>query len=86
MTPHVQCVGRVRIPLAGPYRPTARLFQFPDGRLLWHVRLWEVDRAVPHMVSTSVLVAYARRNGLHALEAEIAQVVHDARPTGGARE
>lgn len=73
-----RAVGSVRLPLAGPYRPLARLFQLPDGRLLWHVRLWEVDRPVPHLLPTWVLLRYARSNGLRALEAEIRTTVADA--------
>jgi hypothetical protein len=69
----------VRLPIAGPYRPVARLFRFPDGRLLWHVRLWEYDRAVPHVVPTAVLRAYARANRLPALEREIDLLLRAAR-------
>ncbi len=61
----------VRIPLAGPYRPRARLFRFPNDRVVWHVRLWEFDRAVPHVVSTAVLYEFARRNRLPTLAADI---------------
>lgn len=68
----------MRLPLAGPYRPRAQLVQYPDGRLLWHVRLWEVDRVVPHEVSTAVLRAFARRNRLPTLEAEIDVLVDRA--------
>jgi hypothetical protein len=64
----------------------ARLFLFPDGRLLWHMRLGEYDRAVPHVVATPVLLAYARRNRLRDLEAEIQQLVHDAVSHRGARD
>jgi hypothetical protein len=74
----------VRLPIAGPYRPVARLYRFPDGRLLWHVRLWEYDRAVPHLVGTPVLRAFARRNGLPALEREVDQLVRSALEDDGA--
>jgi len=84
-TPRVQRIGSVRLPIAGPYRPVARLFRFPNGRLLWHVRLWEYDRAVPHIVSTTTLIAFARRNGLRSLELEIARLVGNAVVEGGAR-
>ena len=63
--------GRLRIPLAGPYRPWARLFCLPDGRLLWTVRLWEVDRPVRRIVSTSTLVTFAHTNRLPVLAARI---------------
>ncbi|MGI0072170.1 MAG: hypothetical protein ACRECT_08935 [Thermoplasmata archaeon] len=67
----VRKIGRLRLPLAGPYRPWARLYLFPDGRLLWTVRLWEHDRAVGHLVRTETLRAFARRNTLPALLREI---------------
>lgn len=69
-------MGEVRLPLAGPYFPRARLYRLPDGRLLWHVRLWEVDRAVAHLVSTHVLRTFAQVNRLPKLEAEIVGLVH----------
>ncbi len=71
-------MGAVRLPLAGPYLPRARLFQLPDGRLLWQLRLWEVDRAVVHLVSTEVLRTFARVNRLPTLEAEVAALVQQA--------
>jgi len=69
--PTVQKIGELRLPLAGPYRPRARLYLFPDGRLLWRVRLWEYDRAVVHLLRTEVLRAFARANGLPRTLAEI---------------
>jgi hypothetical protein len=68
-------VGEVRLPIAGPYRPRARLYRLPDGRLLWCVRLWEHDRAVRHALPTSALRAFARVNGLPRLAAEIEALV-----------
>ncbi|MGB7125030.1 MAG: hypothetical protein WBE40_09295, partial [Thermoplasmata archaeon] len=56
----VRKIGELRLPIAGPYRPRARLYLFPDGRLLWHVRLWEYDRAVSHLVRTETLRAVGR--------------------------
>ena len=76
-------VGELRLPIAGPYRPRARLYRYPDGRLLWLVRLWEVDRAVPHIVSTAVLREFARSNGLARLRAEVDALVD--RATAGDR-
>ncbi len=73
--PAVRRIGEVRLPLAGPYRPRARLYRGPDGRLLWRVRLWEYDRPVRHLLSTSALRAFARANGLTALEAAIDDLV-----------
>jgi hypothetical protein len=69
--PRVRKIGELRLPLAGPYRPRARLYLFPDGRLLWHVRLWEYDRAVSHLVRTDTLRAFARINALRVTLAEI---------------
>lgn len=84
-TRNVRRVGTVRLPIAGPYRPVARLFRFPDGRLLWHLQLWEYDHAVPHIVGTEVLIAFARANRLPALEQEIDRLVRSIREGIGAR-
>lgn len=81
--PRVRKVGELRLPLAGPYRPRARLYQYPDGRLLWLVRLWERDRVVPHLVSTAVLHEFARLNRLVRLRAEVDALVD--RATAGDR-
>ena len=67
----VRCIGELRLPLAGPYRPWARLYLFPDGRLLWRVRLWEGYGPVAHLVRTETLRSFARINGLPALLAEL---------------
>jgi len=67
----VRWIGELRLPLAVPYRPRARLYLYPDGRLLWHVRLWEYDRAVSHLVRTEVLRTFARINALPATLAEV---------------
>ena len=71
-------VGEIRLPLGGPYLPRARLFRLPDGRLLWKVRLWDVDRVVVHVVPTGTLRTFAQINGLPALEAEIVALVEHA--------
>jgi len=81
--PRVRKIGELRLPLAGPYRPRARLYRYPDGRLLWLVRLWENDRAVPHLVSTAVLHEFARVNHLARLRTEIDALVD--RATAGDR-
>lgn len=75
-------VGEVRLPIAGPYRPRAQLYRYPDGRLLWLVRLWDRDRAVPRLVSTATLHEFARVNGLSRLRDEVDALVERAR-TGG---
>jgi hypothetical protein len=69
--PTVRKIGELRLPIAGPYRPRARLYLFPDGRLLWHVRLWEVDRPVAHLFRTETLRTFARGNRLRTTLAEI---------------
>lgn len=79
----VRKVGELRLPIAGPYRPRARLYRYPDGRLLWLVRLWEYDRVVPHLVSTAVLREFARRNGLPRVRADVDSLVE--RATAGGR-
>jgi hypothetical protein len=48
------------------------------------VRLWEYDRAVPHLVGTPTLLSYARRSGLRALEAEIDALVRSVSKGGRA--
>ena len=61
-------IGRVRLPLAGPYAPWATLYELPDGRRVWCVRLWDIDRPVRRCLPTGLLRAYARLNGLGELE------------------
>lgn len=75
----VRHVGELRLPLAGPYAPRARLIRFPDGRLLWRVRLWEVDRAVPHLVTTETLREFARLHDLPGVRRAIDALVETAR-------
>jgi len=77
-TGRVLLIGELRLPIAGPYRPRARLYRYPDGRLLWLVRLWESDRAVPHLVSTAVLREFARVNRLPEVRAEVDALVEAA--------
>jgi hypothetical protein len=75
-------LGAVRLPLAGAYRPWARLVRRPDGRLAWIVRLWQVDRVVVHLVETETLRTFAARAGLGGLALEIEELVAraEARP------
>ena len=79
----VRKVGELRLPIAGPYCPRARLYRYPDGRLLWLVRLWEYDRPVPHLVSTATLREFARVNRLPRVRAEVDALVDQA--TSGER-
>lgn len=71
--PHL--VGAVRLPLAGPYRPWARLYVRPDGTLDWQVRLWEVDRAVVCHLDTEAVREFARVNGLRRLADQVEALV-----------
>ncbi|MGD0249692.1 MAG: hypothetical protein ABSB97_02215 [Thermoplasmata archaeon] len=68
-------IGALRLPIAGPYRPWARLYCLPDGLLTWRVRLWEVDRAIVRCVETEVLRTFARVNRLPVLLDEIETLV-----------
>ena len=77
--PRVRLIGSTRIPLGGPYRPRAILFQYPDGRLYWKVRLIEGDRIVARVYPTYVLREFARLNGLTRLAEEIGELVERAR-------
>jgi len=78
----VRRIGRTRLPLTLTHRPWATLYRFPDGRLLWSVRLWEVDGPVRRLFPTGMLLAYARLNRLGFLEAELDRLT---RAAGGAR-
>jgi hypothetical protein len=77
--PRIEYVGRVRVPIAGPYRPWARLYRLPDGRSVWIVRLWDRHQAVRRIASTSTLLAFARLNQLPALAARIRALVRRGR-------
>jgi hypothetical protein len=81
-TDPLEWFGALRLPIAGPYRPMARLYRTSDGELRWRVRLWETDRVVVRHVDTDVLRTFARVNGLRALADEIEAVVADARRRG----
>jgi hypothetical protein len=74
----VRKIGELRLPIAGPYRPRARLYQYPDGRLVWLVRLWDRDRAVSRLVSTATLREFARLNRLARVRAEVDALVERA--------
>lgn len=78
-TPRAERPGTVRLPIAGPYRPVARLYRSSDGELRWRVRLWEADRPVERTFETDVLRTFARVNGLRDLEDRIEHAVARAR-------
>jgi hypothetical protein len=71
----VRRVGQLRVPLTLTCRPVANLYVLPDGRRLWTVRLWSIDRPVTRVVRTEVLRDYARRNRLRAMEHEIDELL-----------
>ncbi|MGI0129026.1 MAG: hypothetical protein ACREEC_02555 [Thermoplasmata archaeon] len=64
-------LGRLRLPIAGPYRPWATAYRLPDDRVVWCVRLWSVDRPVVHCVPTSTLRSFCRANRLSAIADEV---------------
>ena len=72
--PRPRSLGRLRLPISLTVRPWATLFEMPDGRRLWCVRLWDEDRAVRRCFSTGYLIAFARLNGLGALRLEIEEI------------
>jgi hypothetical protein len=59
------------LPIAGPYRPWARLYRLPDGRLGWTVRLWDTDRADLRWVDTEALRTFAAVNRLPSVRTGI---------------
>ncbi len=67
-------LGRIRVPIAGPYRPWATAYRMPDGRLVWCLRVWEVDHPEKKVVSTDTLRTFCRINRLPRLLAEIAAI------------
>lgn len=79
--PQVEYLGRVRLPLAGPYRPWARLYRLPDRRLVWVIRLWDQSRAVRRVTSTAVLLHFARVNRLPGLAARVQSLDPSRRST-----
>lgn len=69
--PTVRRLGRVRLPLAGAYRPWATLYRFPDGRTLVLVRLWGTTGPVRRVYDASVVRAWAMAQRLTELAAAI---------------
>jgi len=73
--PHAaRLVGRVRVPVTLTVRPWARLYELPDGRRLWCVRLWEHGEVVTRCLAPSTLRRYARASGLRELERDLREV------------
>jgi len=73
-------VGAVRLPIAGPYRPWARLYLRANGSVDWTVRLWVVDRPVTRHVDTETLRTFARVNGLGELARELERLLERVVP------
>lgn len=72
-------IGRVRVPITLTVAPWATLYRFPDGRLLWCLRLWDRERAATRCVSTPPLRGYVRESGFSALAAEIDELCERAK-------
>lgn len=67
----VVAVGRMRLPLTLNHRPWITLYRFPDGRLLWTVRLWDGDRPVHRCIGAATLLRFARVNQLWDFENQV---------------
>ena len=80
-SPDVRRVGRLRLPVAGPYRPWATLYRYPDGRTYWVVRLWHIDRPVRRVYTTATLRTWATVQRLPSVLAAIDALL--AEPTAG---
>jgi hypothetical protein len=72
--PGTRRLGRVRIPLALAYRPWATAYRLPDGRTVWCLRTWAVDRARTRCISTARLAAYCWQSRLDALAREVERI------------
>jgi hypothetical protein len=53
------------------------LYRLPDGRAVWVVRLWEVDRPYRRVVSTATLLRFAQLNRLPGVAAEIRSILRE---------
>jgi hypothetical protein len=78
-----RAIGRLRVPLDLHHQPWATLYRFPDGRLEWCLRLWQIDQPIRAVVSTRTLRQYARENGLRELASAIDALVERALRGGG---
>jgi len=67
-------LGRVRLPIAGPYRPWATAYRLPDGRVVWCIRLWETDRVVTRCFPNATVREFCRLNRLPSVEAEVVRI------------
>lgn len=64
-------LGRVRVPLTLTVRPWATLYELPDGRRLYCLRLWQDGAPRRRCVPPATLRRYAVQSGLSALRAEL---------------
>lgn len=78
-TLRTEYVGRLRLPIAGAYKPWARLYRLRDARVVWVVRLWDRDRAVRRVTTTATLLAFARINRLPGVTARVRSLDRRAR-------
>lgn len=74
----VVALGRIRLPLTLNHRPWVTLHRFPDGRLLWSLRLWDGDRPVERCVDSATLLRFARTNRLRDFEAQVEGLLHES--------
>ena len=74
----VRRIGRLRLPLTTCCRPWLTLYRLPDGRLLWCVRLWALDRAEPRVVTTDTLRRFADQNRLPQFRADVDRLLASA--------
>jgi hypothetical protein len=71
----VRRIGRVRVPVTLGLAPWATLYELPDRRRLWCIRLWEGDAPVRRCLSSATLLAYARASGLVELERRVREIL-----------
>lgn len=79
----VRRIGRLRVPLGLHHAPWATLYRMPDGRLLWAIRLWEVDRPVRRLVPTATLRRFGAVERLPTFLAEVEALVAAAGADAG---
>jgi hypothetical protein len=77
--PPVRRVASVRVPLTLTICPWATLYEFPDGRLLWCLRLPGVSGVRTRCIGSEALRRYARESGLTRLERGVSRALAKAR-------
>ncbi|MGA7923942.1 MAG: hypothetical protein WCA77_08210 [Thermoplasmata archaeon] len=76
-------MGRARLPLTLHHQPWVTLYRFPDGRLLWTIRLWDGDRPVVRCLGSATLLRFARGSQLWDFASEVETLLRNA--TNGQR-